>query len=196
MHLDHPVSNHFKSLGFPISNELETELSVCFQPQSLEKGEYFHEVGKVCEKIAFVSSGMVRHFYEIDGEEYTRWVSLSNTFATSLHSFIHQTPSIDSLQCIAECSLYTSDHTDFDRIKNKFPVMQSIWSSALEQEISKYHNRVLLFISNNAEQRYLNFMNSHPRVVLEVPQKYLSSMLGIDPRHLSRVRKSISKSKK
>lgn len=196
MHLDHPVSNYFKSLGFPISNELETELSLYFQPHSLKKGEFFHEVGKVCEKIAFVSAGMVRHFYDLDGQEHTRWVSLSNTFATSLHSFIHQTPSIDSLQCIADCLLYTAGHADFERIKSKYPVMQSIWSSALEKEISKYHNRVLLFISNNAEQRYLNFMTSHPRVVLEVPQKYLSSMLGIDPRHLSRVRKSLSRSKK
>jgi len=78
------------------------------------------------------------------------------------------------------------------QIKSEFSSMAEFWTLALEKEVMGYEYRVIQLISGNAEDRYLEFLKAYPRFVQEVPQKYLASMLGIKPRHLSRIRKKLA----
>jgi hypothetical protein len=44
------------------------------------------------------------------------------------------------------------------------------------------------FITLTAEERYAVLMKDEPALLQQVPLQYLASLLGITPRHLSRIR--------
>jgi hypothetical protein len=48
--------------------------------------------------------------------------------------------------------------------------------------------RVSSLIALNAKNRFEYLRNRYPKLVMNVPDKYLASILGIEPRHLSRLR--------
>jgi CRP-like cAMP-binding protein len=187
----HVLKKYLEYLGVAITDELSENLSV-FKYVKLDKGSYFQKEGTVCKKIAFLKKGKIWHYYNIDGKEHTRWVSFENSFITSFASFINQQPSLDSLECIEPCELYVASRAHFLKLKDTFSEISRIWTHYLENEMIGYEHRVFQLISNDAEKRYINLLKSYPQFILEIPQKYLASMLGVEPRHLSRIRKKIA----
>jgi CRP-like cAMP-binding protein len=186
----HILKNYLENSGIVCSEELTINLKI-FKLVRFDKGDCFHKESFVCEKIAFISKGKIRHYYNIDGKEHTRWVSFENNFVTSFASFINRSPSFDTLECIEPCELYVASKEDFYKLKEKFLEVSHLWTLSLEKEMIGYEHRVFQLISNDAEKRYLNLLELYPQFIREVPQKYLASMLGIEPRHLSRIRKRI-----
>ncbi len=187
----HTLKNFLENSGIICSEELTRSLKI-FKPVKLKKGHYFHKENSICKKIAFISKGKIRHYYNIDGKEHTRWISFENNFVTSFASFINQYPSFDNLECIESCELYIASKEEFYILKEKFPEISQLWTLSLEKEMVGYEHRVFQLISNDAEKRYLNLLELYPQFIREVPQKYLASMLGIEPRHLSRIRNKIA----
>ncbi len=187
----HILKKYFENLGVLCTDELTENLKI-FKLVKLNKGQYFHKEGFVCKKIAFLMKGKIRHYYNIDGKEYTRWVSFENSFVTSFASLINEQPSFDNLECIEPCEIYSASKENFFRLKDKFPEISHFWTNSLEKEMVGYEHRVFQLISNDAEKRYLNLLELYPKFIQEIPQKYLASMLGIEPRHLSRIRKKLA----
>lgn len=185
------IREYLEQLGGKVSPQLEARFSV-FEEVKLAKGDYFLRQGDICKKMAFLTKGQIRHFYDVDGKEVTRWVSLDNNFVTSFASFVSGRPSLENLVCIEDCEMYLCSKEAFMQIKAEFPSMTQLWIMAIEQEMVGYEYRVFQLISGSAENRYLDFLKEYPRFVKEVPQKYLASMLGIEPRSLSRIRKKIA----
>ncbi len=187
----HILKKYLENLGIIISEDLAESLTI-FKPVKLDKGSYFHKEGFVCKKIAFISKGKIRHYYNIDGKEHTRWVSFESNFVTSFASFINQYPSFDNLECIEPCELYVASKEEFYILKELFSEISQLWTLSLEKEMIGYEHRVFQLISNDAEKRYLNLLELYPQFIREIPQKYLASMLGIEPRHLSRIRNKLA----
>lgn len=185
------ISSYLDNLQIQLTPELESGLSL-FKIKTYNKGEYFIQEGQIAKNIAFVLEGMVRHYYNIDGKEYTRWVSLKNNFVTALSSFIRQSPSTENLECIEDCKMLYLDYKQFMELKSKSKALQTLWQLSLENEIIGYEERVCHLITNDGEKRYLDFLEKYPAHAMQVPQKYIASMLGIAPRHLSRIRNNLT----
>lgn len=185
------IRTYLEKLGGEVSPQLQERFSA-FEVVHLPKGHYFSKQGEVCKKMAFLTKGQIRHYCDIDGKEITGWISLSKNFVTSFASFVSGRPSFENLLCIEDCEMYVCSKDTFMEIKSEFSSMAEFWTLALEKEVMGYEYRVIQLISGNAEDRYLEFLKAYPRFVQEVPQKYLASMLGIKPRHLSRIRKKLA----
>ena len=185
------IRTYLEKLGGEVSPQLQERFSA-FEEVHLPKGSYFSKQGEVCKKMAFLTRGQIRHYCDIDGKEITGWISLSQNFVTSFASFVSGRPSFENLLCIEDCEMYLCSKDTFMEIKSEFSSMAEFWTLALEKEVMGYEYRVIQLISGNAEDRYLEFLKAYPRFVQEVPQKYLASMLGIKPRHLSRIRKKLA----
>lgn len=179
----------------PLSPELR-EAFFNFKPQEYKKGDLFIRENQIAQHIAFIVKGKIRHFYNIDGKEYTRWVSLQNNFVTAFSSFVSQRPSKENLECIEDCELLSMTYSEFYAVKANFPEIQQLWTLSLEREVVGYEDRVFQLITTDSEKRYLDFLEKYPIHAIEIPQKYIASMLGIAPRHLSRVRNKLAKRKK
>jgi CRP-like cAMP-binding protein len=155
----------------------------------LGKNEFLVEEGQVCQYIYFINSGVVRHYYITDHNEVTRWISMANDFTSSLRSFISQTPSRENLQTITECEIGLINRKAFDHLINSNVGFKNLWIKTLEYNYLTIEDRVFSLIEKSAEERFNWMIDNHPRFILQIPVMYTASMLGITPRHLSRLKK-------
>jgi len=51
------------------------KVSMFFKKVTINKGDYFLKVGKVCNKLCFIQSGLLRIYVDLDGKEVTQWIS-------------------------------------------------------------------------------------------------------------------------
>jgi CRP-like cAMP-binding protein len=155
----------------------------------LGKNEFLLKEGQVCQYIYFINSGVVRHYYITDHNEVTRWISMANDFTSSLRSFISQTPSRENLQTITECEIGLINRKAFDYLIKSNVGFKNLWIKTLEYNYLTIEDRVFSLIEKSAEERFNWMINNHPRFILQIPVMYTASMLGITPRHLSRLKK-------
>jgi hypothetical protein len=57
--------------------------------------------------------------------------------------------------------------------------------------IKVLENRIMTFLSMNAEERYHRFVELNPELASQIPLRYLASMLGMSPETLSRMRRKL-----
>lgn len=168
------------------------EITMFLTVTHLKKGEYFLKEGQVCKKIGFLNAGLIRHYYTTGDNEVTRWMSLPNDFTTSLRSFILQKPSIENLQAVADCELITFDRKAFDHLIEKNESFKTFYIKTLEYNYITIEDRVFSLIEKSAEERFQWMAKTQIRFIQQVPVMYTASMLGITPRHLSRLRKKLT----
>ena len=149
----------------------------------INKGDYFLKEGKISDQIGFINEGMCRYFYNTENEEITRWVSLQNEFITSLGSFISKTVSNENIQAIKTTEILVASKADWQNIYDKFEFVKRFWVVTIEKNYIGLENRVFNLIALTAEERYDWMLKNQPQFNINVPDKYVSSMLGIKPRH-------------
>ncbi|PQJ79223.1 Crp/Fnr family transcriptional regulator [Polaribacter porphyrae] len=186
------LQDFIEKTGVELSIDCKKALSK-YSILHLKKGEYFLKESHLSTKIGFIISGSIIHYYNIEGKQVTRWVSLHGNFVTGFVSFVEKTPSLENLLCIKNVEMIIYNRDYFMNILMKFREIQLAWRKILELNVIGYENRVYQLLTTNAEKRYLNFQKTYPQFVSQVPQKHIASMLGIEPRHLSRIRKKILK---
>lgn len=162
-----------------------------FEYVSLNKGEMFYDAEKICRKIGFIRSGSIRSFYNIDGDEVTRFVLMENQFFTAFQSFFANQPSPEFIQAIEKTNLYTISKENLDDLHKKYPEMVHLSYLVTIQSHLRLEKRVFNLIALSAEERYRLFEEENPQMVERVPLQYIASILGMKPETLSRIRKKL-----
>ncbi|MFC4213323.1 Crp/Fnr family transcriptional regulator [Pedobacter lithocola] len=171
--------------------DLDFTLSL-FNHISLKKDDYFLEIGKRCNHVAFVKSGMLRVFYPNNkAEETTCYFSLPNEFVTSFSSFTSGKPSTENIQAIEPSELFIISKQNLEELYQKIPSTQEFGRKAAENLAIIMEKRISLFLNNSAEERYQYLLKNNPILIQSVPLQHLASYIGISPQHLSRLRKKI-----
>lgn len=177
-------------MTFPgLTPEQSQMLGAYFTDQmKLSRGDYFLKEGKVCNHVGIVMKGMCRHFYRTKDGDVTRWVALPGTYVISLKSFIQQSPAVENIQAIEATEIATMPRTTWLNLYDEHEFLRTYWLRNIEENYVGMEERVFNLIAKTAEERYYWTLENQPRLTQEVPDKYLASMLGIHPRHLSRIR--------
>lgn len=170
-------------------------LNTLFTPRSLKKGEQWLRPGQVCQKIAFIRSGMLRAYVETEEASQTRWAFLPEEFFTSVSSFGLQRPSEEYIEAIEDSELMEIGYQDWEQLCQQIPRLRDFWAQTILDLCGCYERRLHSILIGGAEGRYRYFMEHYPEFVLRVPQKYVAEMLGIAPRHLSRIRREMMERK-
>ena len=173
------------------ADDIEFMVSL-FRPLTLKKEDFFLEVEKKCNQVAYVKSGMLRVFYPNDkGEEITCYFALPGEFITSFASFNNQIPSTENIQAIMPTELLVISKPDLEMLYRTLPATQEFGRKAAENLTITMEKRIALFLNNSAHERYQYLLKYNPLLIQTVPLQYLASYLGISPQHLSRLRKNI-----
>ena len=79
-----------------------------------------------------------------------------------------------------------------DELLNACPKMEKFFRILIEANHVATHQRIADSLSTTAEERYLNFIKTYPKIFEQVPQNQIASYLGITPQSLSRIRKDLT----
>ena len=183
------LKSYFVNIGF--QGEDLVKILEAFYLEKFEKNDFVVEYGKTCKHIGFVKSGMFQYYVLKDGEEITHYVNIENTWFASLLSFISEKPALENIKALTDGSIYLITKSDLKTLISEVPAFKDFYIGLLESSIcgidASRHDLIVL----TAEQRYEKMLKSEPHLLQHIPLQYLASMLGVTPRHLSRIRNNI-----
>jgi CRP-like cAMP-binding protein len=161
---------------------------------TLKKKHYFAEYERVCDKVGFIISGAVRYFHMKDGQDITGYFSFENEFVSSYKSYLTGQPGYVYIQALEDTKLITFTRKDMDEMLNNPMLaykMERFGRLVAEHYLCCYEDRVVSFITQTPEERYLNLLSTGREILQRMPQHYIANFLGITPVSLSRIRRRV-----
>lgn len=182
--------SHFLGKGIPAS-EL-SQITASFKFRKISKGDFFAEEGKTSKYLAFITKGLFQYFYLKDGKELTTYITGENSFLLSLNSFYKQQPGKENIRALADAELWQIHYSDLQKLKAESEAFKIFYISALENLVTGMDETRANLMILTAEERYALLLKEEPKLLQQIPLQYLASILGVTPRHLSRIRNNIS----
>ncbi len=183
------VKIYFEAIGFA-GDDLHKILN-SFELQKFKKNDFIVEEGKTSRHIGFVETGMFQYYVIKDGEERTSYVSIENTFFASVLSFISESPSLENVKALVDGSISMISKTNLKMLLNEIPAFKDFYIGLLEATICGIDASRYDLIVLTAEERYEKMLTNEPHFLQQIPLQHLASILGVTPRHLSRIRSKI-----
>lgn len=141
--------------------------------------------------MGFVQKGFLQYYIIVDGEEKTTYSVGENNFVASLTSFLKQVPARENIRAVVSSVVWTISREKIIQLQEEIPAFKSFYVGLLEYQICCIDESRLDAIMLNARQRYEKMLLKEPDIIRQIPMQYLASILGITPRHLSRIRNAI-----
>ncbi len=183
------IRHYFTAIGFN-GDELEA-ITSSFELKAFQKNELVVTEGKTSRYMGLVETGMFQYFVNKEGEEITTYVSVAASWLASVSSFINEKPSLENIRALTDASIYLISRQRLRKLVDTIPAFKTFYLNLLEQAIKGIDESRHDLIVLSADQRYAKLLSKEPHLLQQIPLQHLASMLGITPRHLSRIRKSI-----
>ncbi|WP_400190811.1 Crp/Fnr family transcriptional regulator [Hymenobacter sp. B81] len=179
----------FASLGLLSEAELQ-QLDGLVTARTLAKGEWLIRAGSVCHELVFLRQGLLRSFYTRDnGDEITYCLTFPGRLMTALSSLITQQPTEENIQALLPCELLVLRRPALEALYAGSCAWTRVGKRLTEQQYVEMEQRIFALQKLSARQRYQQLLAEHPDYLQHVPLQHLASLLGITPRHLSRLRR-------
>ena len=161
--------------------------------KTFSKGQFLLRENEFCKHTFFVESGLLRQ-YSIDnkGKEHILSFAPENWFVSDRESSYFNRPSSFYIQALEESRVVLIDEQFMQLLAKKVPHFTDFNNRLLHNHIRQLQTRINLLLSATADERYLQFIEMYPDILLRVPQTMVASYLGITPESLSRVRKELA----
>lgn len=182
------LQQHFLQAGFP--EAAVEKITNAFTLKAFAKDGCFVEEGKTSRYLGFVETGLFQYFLLKDGEEKTTYIATANTFMASLFSYLKEAPSREYIRALTPAKVWVIRKDAVDTLLNDLPQFKDYYLGLLEWQICCIDKSRFDLITLTAEQRYEKMLRDEPELLRQIPLQYLASILGVTPRHLSRIRKN------
>ncbi|MBL7806917.1 MAG: Crp/Fnr family transcriptional regulator [Saprospiraceae bacterium] len=145
--------------------------------------------GQITRELYFINKGLLRLYYDKNGEEITGYIFREGLFASSLESLLRQSPSIQYLETLENCELLVMRLDQLEELYRTVPKINIMTRKIAEQRFINSQMILSSFLLDTPEERYQKFVEHHSDLLLRVPHHIIASYLGITPVSMSRIRK-------
>ena len=175
----------------PLDEEDKEKIRGIFSPIRVMKSKYYIKIGEVSGSIGFICRGLFRFFQLKNGLEITSDFAFEKSFITSYTSLITREPSKVAVQALEDSVMLTISYDKLTEFYNEKQKYERIGRYLAEQAFMQNERHLLSFLSDSAEERYKNLIDTAPHFIQKIPLVHIASYLGIKPETLSRIRKKI-----
>ena len=160
-----------------------------FRKNTFERDEIILKPGATCKHFYFLESGLLRFFYDIDGNDVTKTFVVAPYVFTSKTSFRKQEPADEGIEALEKTIVWQTSSIQYNHLAKLDS--WNVFIRKILNEIQEFSENLLLESkTKTAEERYNKLLNEYPPEILrKIPLKHLSTYLGIAPQSLSRIRK-------
>jgi len=159
-----------------------------FKPIKLKRKNYLLKEGMICDFVAFLNSGVIRHYHIKEGNEITCDITLQHNFITDFKSLTQNIPTKYNFQILKDAELFVINKNDLLRLYAENRNIESFGRIMAEQVAQRTIEIAMSLSSDKPEERVEKLLKQRPDLFQEVPQRYLANLLGISPESLSRIR--------
>lgn len=162
-----------------------------FEIKTVKKKEFLLQDNAVCNFIAFISEGSIRHFHVKNGDEKTCDISVESMWVTDFQSFTHNNISIMNLQAMEDTTVFLIRKPNLYKLYQDCPIYETFGRLMAENVAQRATEIAMSLSSEKPEERFQNLLRKQPDLFKRIPQKYIANFLGISPESLSRIQKRI-----
>lgn len=172
----------------PLNPPQQRALCGALQTVALPKDTVLLAAGEVCDRLYFVTEGVIRASCQVEGKDVTRWFCFEDHFAAAYFSFVYQQPSEDTITLLTDAKLISLSYTALQDLSKQ----DSIWIDLNRHLLEHYYiaslQRIMSFQTLSTAERYQALLADHPDIEEKVPLGQLASYLGMSQETLSRLR--------
>jgi len=172
----------------PISEEAWNDFQGLMEPLSLKRNEYLVSEGSRVKYAYILLDGVIRVFYNKEGNEYNKTFFIPGMFPTPLTALLSGTPSALSFQALLPCELIRFSFQDFRNLFEEHRSLETFMLRVLEQEWITRERHGIQMVTNDAMENYMVFRKEFPNLENQIHLYHIASYLGITPIQLSRIR--------
>ncbi len=170
------------------------EFSEHFHRRHFAKYDFFLREGKISDEYLYLEDGCMRSFaYDTEGNDITTNFSTGNQVVFEISSFFNRTGSKENIQALTDSSGWFLTYSELNNLFHATPEFREFGRHILVRGFSSLKIRMLSMITETAEERYINLLNSHPEIFVYAPLKNIATYLGITDTSLSRIRRDFAK---
>lgn len=155
----------------------------------LRRRQYLLQEGDICVLNCFVVSGCLR-LYRVgeDGSEHMMRFAVENWWMSDQESLYNGIPSRNYIDALESSKVILISITDYLQLQQTIPRFREMVERLKARSFEASQRRILSNISNSAEEKYQNFIETYPVFFKRIPLHMIASYLGVTRETLSRVR--------
>ncbi|MCB0548206.1 MAG: cyclic nucleotide-binding domain-containing protein, partial [Phaeodactylibacter sp.] len=139
--------------------------------KSLRRGDFLTRKGQVEQYLYYITEGTLAIFYDIDENEQVVGFGYPDTLILSIPSFIRNRPSDYYIQALGPTELRGISRTDFYRLLEQYPLLETTWRQAVEEALLGRIEREIDLLTVSPRERIQRLLNRSPHVFQLIPNK-------------------------
>lgn len=177
---------------YPLNDADWDYFSSKLRKEKIDKNATIIKIGEIENYLSFISEGIVRLYIPKEESELTFGFLFENEFVTAYDSFITQTPSHYQIETLTNATLWQISFKDLQEVYKETESGNLIGRRMAENMFLIKSKREISLLNKTAEERYLDLFMERPKLLKQIPLKYIASYIGVTPQALSRIRKRIT----
>lgn len=159
-----------------------------FQLKTYKKNSFLVKSGEFTQSEVFISSGIMRSFYQVNETEKNSAFFSDGSFLTPWHIRTEESRSVGHHQFLSDSTVFLFDQKVFADLRMKYKSLQDVGEQIVALELMRLRNREIQLLGLNAKDRYYAFAQDFPHLINQLAQFHIASYLNISPVSLSRLR--------
>jgi CRP-like cAMP-binding protein len=159
-----------------------------FTYRNFKKHQYVVQAGDPAPNDHFVVHGLLRSFYIDDlGKTHILQFAMEDWWISdpqAYHNKVHATLNID---CLEDTHLFYISIDNREKLCAEFQKMEYFFMKKTTAGYIALQKRILSLMSQNAEERFNQFIHLYPMLLQRIPKALIASYLGISRETLSRM---------
>lgn len=172
-----------------LSPENMERLVSAFKLVRVSKKQFVIQPGFIARQRIYVLKGAFRA-YVIDekGNDHTIQFAIEDWWISDYNSYIYQSPATQFVVALEDSLVLQIEHDTEQQLKAASHELETLFRIMAEKSTAFYARRITANLTQNAEQRYNEFIEKFPKVAQRLPQYALASYLNMTREFLSRIR--------
>ncbi|MBB4079815.1 CRP-like cAMP-binding protein [Lewinella aquimaris] len=174
---------------------VDRDLADCFARQLHQRRcrskELLFTEGDALPDAFYILSGYVR-LYSTDssGDVMVKILAGPRDFVGCISAILYNKDSELTAECITDCTVVVIDQFHQSLVKNDLRTMTFLQDIAIRHLIALINEKSQM-LPLKARDRYLYFMERHPKIMAHVPAGIVANYIGVAPQSLSRIKQSM-----
>lgn len=160
--------------------------------RSYKRDEIILEKDCIEDFVSYIHKGTVGMFLEKEGEDICYGLGFEESYISAYDSFLLRSPSQLNMIALENVVLSSISYEKLQIVLKTSIEGQEFGRKIAENLFIKSQQRIISFLMQSAEERYLSLISQRPEIFKKVKQKHIASYLGITPVSLSRIRGKIT----
>lgn len=166
--------------------EFEQQLMPVIKVRRFGKKELLTKAGEVENYFNFITSGLIRKYYQKGHHEINTQISTEGHIIHCQESYHSRQPSEYSVETIEPSTIVSITYNDLESVFAASKKMEHLGRLVITHTMVLKDRWQIQLVKMTPRERFLHFVTKNPALMQRVPQKFLASYLNIKPETFSR----------